>query len=133
MNTMIKKKKEKWMRLVSSMTVGGKNIPSCGTRCQSRIMKKERNLPSCGTRCQSRNYQLFAGILDCFGRASLAMTAGGNVSSLRGTKQSRIMKQEETNNNEACTTLVGILDCFGRASLAMTSAREMTNDCSIIN
>jgi hypothetical protein len=37
------------------------------------------------------------------------------------------MKQEETNNNEGCTTLAGILDCFGRASLAMTSAWGMTD------
>jgi hypothetical protein len=74
-----------------------------------------------------------AGILDCFGRASLAMTRAwgmtGNeclttndtVSSLRGTKQYRIMKQEGINNNEGCTTLADILDCFSRASLAMTA------------
>jgi hypothetical protein len=40
-----------------------------------------------------------AGILDCFDRASLAMTVGGNVPSLRGTKQSRIIKKKGINNN----------------------------------
>jgi hypothetical protein len=81
-----------------------------------------------------------AGILDCFGRASLAMTrecltTKSFVPSLRGTKQSRRKKHAWTYNNDGCWSLfiAGILDCFGRASLAMTSARVMTNECLIMN
>jgi hypothetical protein len=52
-------------------------------------------------------------ILRMFWIASfLAMTERSTLSSLRGTKQSRNIKKEETYNNEGCTTLAGILDCF---------------------
>jgi IS1 family transposase len=84
-------------------------------------------------------------VRDCFGRSSLAMTSAWGMTSarvmtsecltmnslfpsLRGTKQSRIMKQEETYNDEGSTTLTGVLDCFGRASLAMTRAWGMTSE-----
>jgi hypothetical protein len=85
----------------------------------------------------SDDKRLFASILDCFGRASLAMTrecltTKNTVPSLRGTKQSRMMKQEETYNNEGWTTLSGFLDCFGRASLAMTTGGKHQS-CSSYN
>jgi hypothetical protein len=52
-------------------------------------------------------------ILRMFWIASfLAMTERSTLSSLRGTKQTRNIKKEETYNNEGCTTLAGILDCF---------------------
>jgi hypothetical protein len=71
-------------------------------------------------------------VRDCFGRASLAMTntrvmtsecltTTNTVPSLRGTKQSRNMKKDETYHKEGCKLIAGILDCFGRSSLAMTT------------
>jgi hypothetical protein len=103
----------------------GRNVPSLRGTKQSRRKKHEGtyNNEDCTT---------LAGILDCFSRASLAMTSecltmNSRCPSLRGTKQSRIMKQEETYNNEGCRTLADILDCFGRASLAMTSECLTTN------
>jgi hypothetical protein len=120
------------------MTASG-NIPSLRGTKQSRIMKHEETYNNEGRR------SLCASILDCFGRASLAMTkvrvmtreclmTNNTVSSLRGTKQSRMMKHEETYNNEGRRSLcASILDCFGRASLAMTSTRVMTRECLTMN
>jgi hypothetical protein len=61
------------------------------------------------------------------------LTTNNTVPSLRGTKQSRIIKKEGINNNEGCTTLAGVLDCFGRASLAMTGERLFAGvlDCFV--
>jgi hypothetical protein len=91
-------------------------------------------------------------VLDCFGRASLAMTTGGGHQSC-----SSYNPVNPDSDNFAMTAawgmtnkrlFAGVLDCFvprndERASdsdnfamtrtWGMTSVREMTNDCSIIN
>jgi hypothetical protein len=68
---------------------------------------------------------------ECLTRKSNGLTTKNTVSSLRGTKQSRMMKQKRINKNEGCKSLAGILDCFGCSSLAMTK-ECLTKTSSIV-